>query len=77
MGRGHEFHYSELSATDNSIASVYTVTPRSGAAPSIEGYRIRQTLGSYIHLHFGSNPDMARHFLASCRLFREERIQRR
>jgi len=77
VGRGHEFHYSELSATDSSVASAYAVTPRSGAAPSIEGYRIRQTLGSYIHLHFGSNPDMARHFVASCRLFREERIQRR
>jgi len=77
VGRGHEFHYSELSATDSGVASVYAVTPRSGAAPSNEGYRIRQTLGSYIHLHFGSNPDMARHFVASCRLFREERIQRR
>ena len=77
VGRGHEFHYSELSATDRSIASIYAVSPRSGAAPSTEGYRIRQTLGSYIHLHFGSNPDMARHFVASCRLFREERIQQR
>jgi cobyrinic acid a,c-diamide synthase len=77
VGRGHEFHYSELSATDSSVASAYAVTPRSDAAPAIEGYRIRQTLGSYIHLHFGSNPDMARHFVASCRLFREERIQRR
>jgi cobyrinic acid a,c-diamide synthase len=77
VGRGHEFHYSELSTTDSSVASAYAVTPRSGTAPSIEGYRIRQTLGSYIHLHFGSNPDMARHFVASCRLFREERIQRR
>jgi cobyrinic acid a,c-diamide synthase len=77
VGRGHEFHYSELSETNKSVSSIYAVTPRSGADQSTEGYRIRQTLGSYIHLHFGSNPDMARHFVNSCRLFREERIRQR
>jgi len=29
-----------------------------------EGYQIRNTLASYVHLHFGSNPDWVQQFLA-------------
>ena len=31
-----------------------------------EGYFINQTLGSYNHLHFGSQPDVARCFVENC-----------
>jgi len=77
VGRGHEFHYSELSETEAVVPTVYDTIPRSGDRRSAEGYRIHNTLGSYIHLHFGSNPDMARHFVDSCRRFKTERIQQR
>jgi cobyrinic acid a,c-diamide synthase len=75
--RGHEFHYSEIE-TDSDIKAagieagsklVYNVTSRGGAAMVREGYCRRQTLGSYIHLHFGSNPDVARYFVRSCRAY--------
>ena len=32
-----------------------------------EGYRYKNCLGSYVHLHFGSNPEFARGFVAACR----------
>lgn len=72
VGRGHEFHYSELVEEDPGVATVYAATPRSGETLRAEGYLIRNTLGGYIHLHFGSNPDMATHFVERCRKFKAE-----
>jgi cobyrinic acid a,c-diamide synthase len=72
VGRGHEFHYSELDATNDACTMVYAAAPRSDSAPISEGYRVHNTLGSYIHLHFGSNPAMAKHFVDNCRRFRQK-----
>lgn len=76
VGRGHEFHYSELSGDGGGVATVYETTPRSGQGAAAEGYQVHNTLGSYIHLHFGSNPVMASHFVDRCRAFRQERKHR-
>ena len=78
VGRGHEFHYSELTGDQTApmAATVYATTPRSGVSSAAEGFRIDNTLGSYIHLHFGSNPAMARNFTAACRHFKHERTSR-
>jgi len=66
--RGHEFHYSEISSCpqDAEIERIYRVTDRSGRKKIFEGYQINQCLGSYIHLHFGSLPDVALHFVEAC-----------
>jgi len=64
--RGHEFHYSSLDPVPDSVQRVYrTSRPRGGEAA--EGYLIGRTLMSYVHLHFGSNPDIARWFVRACR----------
>lgn len=73
VARGHEFHYSELVAGDVPVPTVYETTPRGSEDRAAEGFRVHNTLGSYIHLHFGSNPAMAIHFVDSCRQFRKER----
>lgn len=65
--RGHEFHYSEIVAGKETVPSAYALAPRLGQAEKQEGYSLGNILASYVHLHFGSNPEVARHFVASCR----------
>ena len=62
--RGHEFHYSSLSEPLEH-ETAYAVRDRRGPRPA-EGYLAANTLGSYIHLHFGSNPALAEHFVTAC-----------
>ena len=64
-GRGHEFHYSEMKLPA-SVPRCYQLTRRQGEAVGSEGYRIGNVLGSYVHLHFGSNPQLAEHFVKFC-----------
>ena len=52
--RGHEFHYSQIQPMPNQIERVYKISGES------EGYLIKNCLASYIHLHFGSNINIAR-----------------
>jgi cobyrinic acid a,c-diamide synthase len=68
--RGHEFHYSELTDASRDIEKIYRVSDRNHMENIQKGYQIRQCLGSYIHLHFGSCPDAARHFMESCRQYK-------
>jgi cobyrinic acid a,c-diamide synthase len=60
--RGHEFHYSEIKNGWHS-EEVYSVKDGSGQRTGSEGYRFRNTLASYIHIHFGSNPAIAGNFV--------------
>jgi cobyrinic acid a,c-diamide synthase len=73
--RGHEFHYSDLASPppDGSVRSVYTVSTRKGRKPRPEGYLIHRTLGSYIHLHFGSRPESAAAFVDRCQTVQHQR----
>ncbi|MFZ2088178.1 MAG: cobyrinate a,c-diamide synthase, partial [Desulfobaccales bacterium] len=70
--RGHEFHYSEIVSEPKELSRLYELTARRGGAPVREGYTVNQVLASYVHLHFGSNPEVARHFVARCRSFKEK-----
>jgi cobyrinic acid a,c-diamide synthase len=67
--RGHEFHYSEIDAMPEEIERCYQVS-RQGDILGLEGFRIRNCLASYIHLHFGSNPGIAGTFVSACRGYR-------
>lgn len=66
VARGHEFHYSEIGAMPEEIGRCYRVS-RQGVTLGTEGFRIRNCLASYIHLHFGSNPGIAATFVTACR----------
>lgn len=68
--RGHEFHYSKIDENPG-WKTVYQVTPRTGGAVTHEGYRTNNTLGSYIHLHFGSRPDAGRDFAKACLKYKQ------
>jgi cobyrinic acid a,c-diamide synthase len=67
--RGHEFHYSEVvTAPDraSAVSAAYCVRDGSGRELDDEGYLYKRALASYIHIHFGSNPDIAERFIGAC-----------
>lgn len=59
--RGHEFHYSRIESMDREIEQIYLVGNN-----TTEGYRYKNVLGGYMHLHFGFNPEAARQFIQFC-----------
>ncbi|WP_456431373.1 cobyrinate a,c-diamide synthase [Thermosulfuriphilus sp.] len=64
--RGHEFHYSHLlGAYDGPRA--YLVFDAHGQLIGQEGFLRDRVLGSYIHLHFDSNPSLVRSLVSSIR----------
>ncbi len=73
--KGHEFHYSGIDgdACDPSVETMYQVSARAGSQKALEGYQVNQTLGSYNHLHFGSQPETAEHFVKQCVEYHQKR----
>ena len=72
--RGHEFHYSEIAAVSpgNGLCEdLYQAWGRAGPAPGARGYGLGNVLASYVHLHFGSNPDLASALVEACAAWRE------
>ena len=65
--RGHEFHYSNADLEDKGLSPIYRVTDRKGTIRIREGFVSGHVLGSYIHLHWGSNPAAAANFVECCR----------
>lgn len=61
--RGHEFHYSETDASPGNVQTVCEASDRKGVEKQVRGYQTNNTLGSYVHLHFGSNPVVAENFV--------------
>lgn len=57
--RGHEFHYARLAGDPGpDCLPALAVTGRSGPLPD-QGLQRAETLGSWIHFHFASNPGLA------------------
>ena len=73
--RGHEFHYSTITGEAVDLPGVYRMTDRAGMDKAADGFVVNQTLGSYIHLHFGSCPQVARHFVNTCGRWTAEKKQ--
>lgn len=73
--RGHEFHYSvsEVHGEQDgrACAPAYEVHGRFGQKK--DGCVQGNLLAGYVHLHFGSNPDAAKRFIAACNAYRAKR----
>lgn len=63
--RGHEFHYSHIDTMPESVRRIYLLDGER------EGYLINNTLGGYLHLHFGYHRPTAANFIDFCRNRRE------
>jgi cobyrinic acid a,c-diamide synthase len=70
--RGHQFRYSELRLT-GAVEHAYTARRRRGGETTREGYQIGNTLASYVHAHWASNPLPAVGLVKSCVAYREGR----
>jgi len=66
VARGHEFHWSHWDGPDPSTAAYQRVNH----PDHIEGYARGNLLASFIHLHFGANPDLAPAFVESAASYR-------
>ncbi|MEK6599906.1 MAG: cobyrinate a,c-diamide synthase, partial [Deltaproteobacteria bacterium] len=71
--RGHEYHYSEIDEPSKKIKRCFTCNPpipplEKGGKGGFEGYLYKNTLTSYVHLHFASNPKFAEGFVRACSL---------
>lgn len=64
--RGHEFHYSAFLKKPSGISAIYRISERKEETGGREGFQVNRVLGSYVHLHWGSNPEVARSFVTYC-----------
>jgi len=69
--RGHEFHYSHLIDPPAPADPAYRVNSGRGGRTWDEGWRAGSVLGSYVHLHFLSQPRLAESLVAACQKYRE------
>jgi len=66
ISRGHEYHYSDVDEMPSSVMCVYEVHDRRHSGHRTEGFSKERALGSYVHLHWGSNPAIAKNFVEYC-----------
>jgi cobyrinic acid a,c-diamide synthase len=60
--RGHVFHWSEIEGFPQEQSAYRILSP----AERWDGYLEGQVLASYVHLHFGGAPALARNLVAAC-----------
>jgi cobyrinic acid a,c-diamide synthase len=63
--RGHQFRYSEFHLWET-IEAVYVLHRRRGGEVFREGYRVGNTVASYVHVHWASNPLLPQGFVEAC-----------
>ncbi len=69
--RAHEFHYSET-GVEEGVKACFEVSKRKDGVITKSwscGYKIRNLLAGYPHMHFWANPDFARGFVEACSRF--------
>jgi cobyrinic acid a,c-diamide synthase len=74
--RGHQFRYSTLEDAEQGESKaelIYRVSPRWSGVPFAEGRRVGNTLASYVHAHWASNPAVAAALVESCAEDRDTR----
>jgi len=70
--RGHEFHYSNVREMEKYPQQAYRTRMRRGKEVPHGGILYKNVLGSYIHLHFGSNILTARYLVHNAKIFTRE-----
>jgi cobyrinic acid a,c-diamide synthase len=63
MLRGHEFHYSTTERMPDTVSRAYEGFDSRSREMKIEGFRYKNCLAGYPHIHFGSHPESIPYFL--------------
>jgi cobyrinic acid a,c-diamide synthase len=71
--RGHSFHYSRISS-NGETPTTYQVQYSMSGKEEREGFRHKNVLASYIHLHFRSDSRLAANFVAAIRHARTNQV---
>lgn len=58
---------------DQNISNVYLTTQRNGQTVQVKGYERFNTLGSYLHIHFGSMAETGRQFVKRAKAFKNRK----
>ena len=79
FARGHVFHYSSANEPDMACevlsggpARLFATTDARARPKAPEGVCLGSAAAAYLHVHFASNPDLARNFVAACARFGAE-----
>lgn len=77
---GHEFHRSSLTfPPDSSLVPTQGLplwqTQSLGQVQNQEGWHLPHLHASYVHLHWGSTPEIPQHFLDKAREYRSDRLK--
>lgn len=70
--RGHEFHYSTLTADDVDHYP-YAYETKGLRGTSRDGYALPTMTAGYTHVHFASNGNAAKRFIQQCAVYRRKR----
>ena len=74
--RGHEFHYSSLRPLDSAVKAEFTcgISDVTQSRQGEDGLKVENTLALYTHIHFGSQPSLARSLVNAARLHSTNRV---
>ena len=64
--RGHSFHHSRITEAPT-LETAYNVAYSLSGRQESEGYTTGKVLASYLHVHFRTHPEIARHFVQAAR----------
>ncbi|MFN2568137.1 MAG: cobyrinate a,c-diamide synthase [Candidatus Dormibacteria bacterium] len=71
--RGHEFHFSTLLSETASLSPAYSVHDCDGEPLGPEGWIGERLVASFVQLHFGQDPGLARRFVLNARRARSDK----
>jgi cobyrinic acid a,c-diamide synthase len=63
--RAHEFHWSGLQDVPDNAVFAFNTRKSNGKRSGIDGICKSNVLASYTHIHFSSNPELARNILTT------------
>ena len=63
--RAHEFHWSRLVDVPEETVFAYETRKSNGKRQGLDGIYIKNILASYAHIHFSSNPKLAKNLLST------------